>query len=47
MNEHVSPLGLVILLGLAMQTKNGHGLLEDTVVRPGGEVVLGDMMRVL
>ena len=47
MDEYGSPLGLMVLLGLAVQGKNGSGILWDTVVRPGGEVVLGDTMRVL
>ena len=47
MDEYGSPLGLVVLLGLAVQGKNGCGILWDTMVRPGGEVVLGDTMRIL
>lgn len=47
MNEHGPPLGLVILLRVAMQGKDGGGILGDSMIRPRGEVVLGNTMRVL
>ena len=44
MNKYGPPLGFVVLLDLAVKGKDRRGILWDTVVRPGGEMVLGDTM---
>ena len=47
MNKYGPLLGLVVLLYLAAKAKDRRGILGDTVVRPGGEMVLGDTMGTL